>query len=347
MQAGRAGSRDRDRNDSCTSLSTTSEDHPAPEGQAIQASHAHLQRHEPEAESRTHAASASKNDHQPLSSNANPSKPSLAHKAALRRLKGGSATPITSSAIPETAPSSGSGSLEPVLVRAYSHPTPESSSSKAGAMKSSNRATRPGTASCDLPRLESFSFQEILASIDSEVKVDIDAIAEICSRSKLSLASEYGSHLPPQAELLQRRGRTDILDAVPEQQQQQQQQEQQRPHHETALESLYLHSEIPQPQGPRQQNPIGMALMISMHQRKAPVTSVPVASTCKVSTHKAPAPSVTTPRPEPQQSLLPHLLSWLRRSAGSIAVADGSASTAEDSLQMILNDFKELTPPAG
>ncbi|MCJ1473607.1 hypothetical protein MMC13_002258 [Lambiella insularis] len=53
----------------------------------------------------------------------------------------------------------------------------------------------------DLPPLSAFSFAEILAAIDPDVRLSIDKIAEICGKSKLSLANEYGSHLPPQAEL--------------------------------------------------------------------------------------------------------------------------------------------------
>ena len=37
-----------------------------------------------------------------------------------------------------------------------------------------------------------------------DVKAEIDSIAEICGRSKLSLANEYGSHLPPHGERLVR-----------------------------------------------------------------------------------------------------------------------------------------------
>ena len=48
-----------------------------------------------------------------------------------------------------------------------------------------------------LPPLSAFSFSEILASIDSDVSADIHKIAEICGKSKLSMANEYGSHLPP------------------------------------------------------------------------------------------------------------------------------------------------------
>ncbi|MCJ1403013.1 hypothetical protein MMC11_006235 [Xylographa trunciseda] len=53
-----------------------------------------------------------------------------------------------------------------------------------------------------LPPISAFSFADILASIDMDVKTEIDGIAEICGRSKLSLANEYGSHLPPHGERL-------------------------------------------------------------------------------------------------------------------------------------------------
>jgi len=53
----------------------------------------------------------------------------------------------------------------------------------------------------DLPPLSAFSFSEILASIDPDVRSSIDTIAEICGKSKLSLANEYGSHMPPHGDL--------------------------------------------------------------------------------------------------------------------------------------------------
>lgn len=63
----------------------------------------------------------------------------------------------------------------------------------------------PAKPELELPPLSAFSFSEILAAIDPDVRLSIDKIAEICGKSKLSLANEYGSHLPPQAELEQRR----------------------------------------------------------------------------------------------------------------------------------------------
>ena len=53
----------------------------------------------------------------------------------------------------------------------------------------------------DLPPLSAFSFSEILAAIDPEVRSSIDTIAEICGKSRLSLANEYASHMPPHGDL--------------------------------------------------------------------------------------------------------------------------------------------------
>lgn len=52
-----------------------------------------------------------------------------------------------------------------------------------------------------LPSIEDFSFSAILRAVDPEIREAIDAIAEICARSRLSLADEYDAHLPPQGEI--------------------------------------------------------------------------------------------------------------------------------------------------
>ncbi|KAL8869537.1 MAG: hypothetical protein Q9174_004201 [Haloplaca sp. 1 TL-2023] len=67
-------------------------------------------------------------------------------------------------------------------------------------MMRQKRRSRGNQDSSEMPPLESFVFQDILASIDPEVSGSIDKIAEICGRSKMSLADEYSSHLPPQAD---------------------------------------------------------------------------------------------------------------------------------------------------
>jgi hypothetical protein len=52
-----------------------------------------------------------------------------------------------------------------------------------------------------LPALDDFSFSAILRAVDPEIRDAIDAIAEICARSRMSLADEYEAHLPPQGEI--------------------------------------------------------------------------------------------------------------------------------------------------
>ncbi|KAL8936738.1 MAG: hypothetical protein Q9216_004779 [Gyalolechia sp. 2 TL-2023] len=120
----------------------------------------------------------------------------LAHEAALRRLNGldsKSKRDRKASDIGSTA------STQPVLVREYSQ------SSSPSSMKQSDmrqkRASSRNKDSSDLPPLENFSFQDILASIDPEIHGSIDKIAEIYGRSRMSLADEYSSHLPPQGDI--------------------------------------------------------------------------------------------------------------------------------------------------
>ncbi|CAO2647361.1 Nn.00g082830.m01.CDS01 [Neocucurbitaria sp. VM-36] len=52
-----------------------------------------------------------------------------------------------------------------------------------------------------LPSADDFSFSAILRAVDPEIRDAIDAIAEICARSRMSLADEYDAHLPPQGEI--------------------------------------------------------------------------------------------------------------------------------------------------
>ncbi|MCJ1382872.1 hypothetical protein MMC17_005985 [Xylographa soralifera] len=90
----------------------------------------------------------------------------------------------------------------PILV----NPSPFPAMATTGSARPSNRPHHPASKASPrspkhaLPPLSAFSFAEILASIDMDVKAEIDSIAEICGRSKLSLANEYGSHLPPHGE---------------------------------------------------------------------------------------------------------------------------------------------------
>lgn len=52
-----------------------------------------------------------------------------------------------------------------------------------------------------LPTDKDFSIESILQAIEPDIKETLDSIAEICGRSKLSLANEYGSHIAPLGEI--------------------------------------------------------------------------------------------------------------------------------------------------
>ncbi|KAL9623908.1 MAG: hypothetical protein Q9160_001900 [Pyrenula sp. 1 TL-2023] len=53
----------------------------------------------------------------------------------------------------------------------------------------------------ELPPVSDFSIDGILNAIQPDIEETINAIAEIMGRSRLSLANQYGSHLPPQGEI--------------------------------------------------------------------------------------------------------------------------------------------------
>ncbi|KAJ5573805.1 uncharacterized protein N7459_008232 [Penicillium hispanicum] len=108
-------------------------------------------------------------------------------------------------------PSSGRVSAvptQPVLVRAYSG-NAENTTRKSSTMtprrlflfsgsKSSTPPRRPGP---PLPSDQDFSIESILQAIEPDIRGTLDSIAEICGRSKLSLANEYGSHIAPLGEI--------------------------------------------------------------------------------------------------------------------------------------------------
>ena len=129
------------------------------------------------------------------------------------------------SAVPSShrnSPSLASSSTQPVLVRAYAS---ESELFQDSSVMLSRR--QPAGKRLDLPSIDQFSFDQILNSIEPEIHEAIDAIAEICARSKMSSADSYNAHLPPQGIItasarriypaLNLRGVGDVpLDAVPE-----------------------------------------------------------------------------------------------------------------------------------
>jgi hypothetical protein len=93
-------------------------------------------------------------------------------------------------------------SSQPVLVRAY---TGSDRSRPPSANPSPAILAMP--AGVNLPPIEAFSFDGILRAVETEVHEAIDGIAEIYARSRLSMADEYGSHMPPQGEIINPRSR--------------------------------------------------------------------------------------------------------------------------------------------
>jgi hypothetical protein len=74
----------------------------------------------------------------------------------------------------------------PVLVRGYVNDT---------FSRARTRGQRPQA----LPPIASFAFADILREADGpDFQSAIDGIAEICAKNRMSLADEYGSHMPPQ-----------------------------------------------------------------------------------------------------------------------------------------------------
>merc|ERR1711939_87794 len=79
-----------------------------------------------------------------------------------------------------------------VLVKAYSGTTGNTSTVS---------SARPAAIQ-PLPPVSSYAFADILRSADCpEFQHAINGIAEICAKSRLSLADEYASHLPPLGEI--------------------------------------------------------------------------------------------------------------------------------------------------
>ncbi|KIW29880.1 uncharacterized protein PV07_05666 [Cladophialophora immunda] len=73
--------------------------------------------------------------------------------------------------------------------------------------------SKQGTMNNELPPAHEFSFRGILAAIEEDIEEDINAISEIFGRSRLVLADQHDSHLPPQGEI---RAMSSPLQAVAE-----------------------------------------------------------------------------------------------------------------------------------
>lgn len=250
------------------------------------------------------------------SSNTQPRPPEIdaqernsAHQAALRRLTGTSTARLNSDAVD----SSSSTSSQPVLVRTYSNPNADPASSNPARMEK-NSKSRMRNRSYDLPPLQSFSFQDILASIDPEVRRSIDAIAEICGRSKLSLADEYGSHRPPQGALASQPEENDSSDIPPGCL---------SPVPESLSQSSPDHV---------WRNSASLALVGISNHGKAAIASVPTAATSNINSETYSESTTndvldgSNPPPDGQSSILPHVLAWIRRSSASFT---GSAEQGD------------------
>ncbi|KAJ5908586.1 hypothetical protein N7495_001268 [Penicillium taxi] len=106
---------------------------------------------------------------------------------------------------------SGSGSgpvlTQPVLVTAYTRPA-QVANRKLSAMSprrlfflNGSKTSAPNPPDLPLPTDKDFSIESILQAIEPDIRETLDTIAEICGRSKLSLANEYGSHIAPLGEI--------------------------------------------------------------------------------------------------------------------------------------------------
>jgi hypothetical protein len=65
----------------------------------------------------------------------------------------------------------------------------------------SSAPPRPSQSDAIFPTDKDFSIESILQAIEPDIRGTLDAIAEICGRSKLSLSNEYGSHIAPLGEI--------------------------------------------------------------------------------------------------------------------------------------------------
>ncbi len=117
--------------------------------------------------------------------------------AALRRLNGVASRNRRA----DTTGTRTSFSSQPIVVRTYSGSTTSrpSSEQRVSATMYDKASSKNEV---EMPAADVFSFENILQAIEQEARDDVDAIAEICGRSKMSLANEYGAHMPPQSELM-------------------------------------------------------------------------------------------------------------------------------------------------
>ncbi|KAL9071784.1 MAG: hypothetical protein Q9161_004048 [Pseudevernia consocians] len=231
------------------------------------------------------------------------------HQPAIRRI-------VSKEALQNIPPKSQTTtSSKPVLVRG-----PSTKPNMKKKHQPADKSTSP-----KLPPVESFSFQDILGSIGPEANASIDAIAEICGRSKMSLAAEHSSHRPPHGQLATTRSSPDNL-FLPARLEPVAETSSDRPHTRSMSKSLALATRSPH-------NGEGLP-------------GIPTAATSNVTSHThtstlSPGRDETTT----SASLLPQILAWLRRS-GSTATNEQTSASSQDAsavsaMHRLLDDTSE------
>lgn len=232
---------------------------------------------------------------------------SLAQQASLNRAKGKEVQPTSSD-------SQTTIKNKPVLVRKPSNKT-----------DMRKPTSRVATDSPKLPSLESFSFQDILASIGPEADASIDAIAEICGRSKMSLAEEHSSHLPPQgsARIVRESSPADSIPPI-------------------RLETV----EEARPSGPHTRSKSKSLALAGARENREVVAGDATAAMSNVNSHShttseghrdSIASSING-----QGYLLPQILAWLRRSNTTASNDAAHTDGAARALHNLLNDSASI-----
>ena len=234
-----------------------------------------------------------------------------AHRPAITRVNGKEA-PRDSP--PKSQSTTGS---KPVLVRG-----PSTKSDMKKKHQPMNKSTSP-----KLPPVESFSFQDILSSIGPEANASIDAIAEICGRSKMSLAAEHKSHRPPQGKLVSTGSSPDTF-FLPARLEPVAEMSSNRPHTRSMSRSLALTTGSAYSGDGLPSDPTAATSNVTSHTHT---------STCR---HGKGEGSTST-----SASLLPQVLAWLLRSRSTTTNEQPSASDhdagAISAMHRLLNDTSE------
>lgn len=245
----------------------------------------------------------------------------LAHETALRRLNGLDPKPTRGGKL--AGPAS-TASTQPVLVREYSQSSPRSSAVKQSRMKQ-KRFSGGKRESSEMPPLESFSFQDILSSVEPEVHDSIDKIAEICGRSRMSLADEYGSHLPPLGDVslftLHSQGDQPANSRL-----------------EPVEEASSSHEEPMQDPGSTRARAARLSLAGNSNRAHEDLLSAPVTATSVVGSQ------TESRRSQAEASYIPQLLAWLRSSRDDSSQSSRRSrrsSAAARALQRILGNTTE------